>query len=160
MKPTTPAFSPKAFVLMFVGALVLATGAAFWSGIFSKDLGSDSSTKLLPKGVKAANLDEVRLVVEKTLKKETKDLAVLLDVRPKKVHLAGHIPGSLSLPVEELTKAMEELGLNQKTPYILYCDGGDCNASISAAKALHAFGFKNLKVFEGGYEAWQNRSNP
>ncbi|MBL8992528.1 MAG: rhodanese-like domain-containing protein [Spirochaetia bacterium] len=147
MKNTTPHFHWKAFFLMLAASLVAATVTALWSGIFSKELVTTPSGVILPKGVSLASLAEVKAASENKG-------AVLLDVRPKLAYKAGHIPNALSLPVEELTRALEELNLNEGKTYILYCDGGECYASISAAKALSAFGFKHLKVYKEGYEGW------
>lgn len=132
---------------MLVASLVAATVTALWSGIFSKDLVTTPSGVILPKGVSLATFAEVKAASEN-------QGAVLLDVRPKFAYQAGHIPTALSLPVEELTQALEELRLNENKTYIVYCDGGECFASITAAKALSAFGFKHLKIYKEGYEGW------
>lgn len=148
MKNKAPLFHWKIFSLMLAASFVVAVVTALWSGIFSKDLVTTPSGVILPKGVTLATLAEVKAASENKG-------AVLLDVRPKLAFKAGHIPNALSLPVEELTRALEELGLKEDKTYILYCDGGECYASISASKALSAFGFKHLKVFKEGYEGWQ-----
>lgn len=133
---------------MLAASVVVGVVTALWSGIFSKELVTTSSGVILPKGVSLATFDEVKAASENKG-------AVLLDVRPKFAFKAGHIPNALSLPVEELTQALEELKLNENKTYIVYCDGGECYASITAAKALSAFGFKRLKIYKEGYEGWQ-----
>jgi rhodanese-related sulfurtransferase len=64
--------------------------------------------------------------------------ARLVDVRTPAEFAAGHIPGALNIPVQELEQRMGELE-PKHAPIVLYCRSG--NRSSSAARALKAAGY-------------------
>jgi rhodanese-related sulfurtransferase len=64
--------------------------------------------------------------------------ARLIDVRTPAEFAAGHIPGALNIPLQELEQRMGELEPKQ-APIVLYCRSG--NRSSSAARALKAAGY-------------------
>ena len=80
--------------------------------------------------------------------------AVLLDVRPREEYTAGHIPGALSLPYEELGSRLDELPKDKEI--ITYCRGPYCAAAIEAVRALRLQGFKASRMEEGVIE-WRSR---
>lgn len=67
--------------------------------------------------------------------------ARLVDVRTPGEHAAGHIDGSLNVPVQELAKRMAELGDKTK-PVVVYCASG--MRSSSAAGMLRRAGFVDV----------------
>lgn len=67
--------------------------------------------------------------------------AKLVDVRSKSEHDAGHIPGSLHVPLQELSGRLAELGDKQK-PVVVYCASG--MRSASAASVLKKSGFAEV----------------
>ena len=72
---------------------------------------------------------------------------IMLDVRRVDEFSAGHIPGAVNLPNEEIGN--EEISIlpdKEQTIYI-YCRSG--NRSKQAAKKLIAFGYKNIVEFGG-----------
>ncbi|MGB9893700.1 MAG: rhodanese-like domain-containing protein [Candidatus Saccharicenans sp.] len=92
---------------------------------------------------------------------ETEDLwsnqqAVIVDSRPAFEFKGGHIPGAISVPLEEVKKGNNSL--LEKIPrgrlLVIYCEGGDCLTSLNLAKILHDHGFPELRVFSGGWEEW------
>ena len=72
---------------------------------------------------------------------------ILLDVRRADEFAAGHIPGAVNLPNEQIGKAeIPSLPDKNQTIYI-YCRSG--NRSKQAADKLLALGYKNLIEFGG-----------
>lgn len=88
--------------------------------------------------------------------------AVFVDSRPTKEYSAGHILGAISFPEEEA----EKKGLEGRFPYafeqalVVYCHGGDCQQSLILAKILYDKGYRNLKIYQGGWEEWSGAGLP
>jgi rhodanese-related sulfurtransferase len=88
--------------------------------------------------------------------------AVVVDAREAPEFAAGHIPGALSLPFDDVA-AKPELLLPLKSagkPIIVYCDGGDCEVSKSLAANMLAEGIHRVLVFTGGFQEWQAAGQP
>lgn len=64
------------------------------------------------------------------------------------------IPGSRRVPLDRVGREAADLAAD--TPLVVYCSGPSCPQSTTAAEKLVALGFSNVRVFEGGLEAWKN----
>ncbi len=82
---------------------------------------------------------------------------LLLDARPNREYLAGHLPSALSLPVLELDTFLPQVLplLTPAQPLLVYCSGTSCDESLQLAKVLHGQGFTNVVLFNGGMVEWQ-----
>lgn len=69
---------------------------------------------------------------------EAEDI-VLLDVRPEFEFEAGHLPGALSIPLNQLEERLSEIPKTQKV--VAYCRGPYCALSADAARRLREFGW-------------------
>ena len=67
----------------------------------------------------------------------------LLDVRPTREYEAGHIPGAVSVPLEELKRSIAKLPKNREI--VAYCRGPLCVMSIEAVKLLRKRGFRAIR---------------
>ena len=76
---------------------------------------------------------------------------VLLDVRTAGERNAQHIRGSLHIPLQELTRRMDELNKYQQREIICYCRSG--NRSLTAAALLKKHGFTTANM-RGGIVEW------
>lgn len=76
--------------------------------------------------------------------------ARLVDVRSPGEHAAGHIEGSINVPVQELASRLGELGDKSK-PVVVYCASG--MRSASAASLLRRAGFAEVHDL-GGMARW------
>jgi len=72
---------------------------------------------------------------------------VLLDVRPAEEFAAGHLPGAVSIPHDELTKRLAELPRGKKI--VAYCRGPYCVFAADAVKRLRAHGFRASRSEDG-----------
>jgi rhodanese-related sulfurtransferase/DNA-binding transcriptional ArsR family regulator len=72
---------------------------------------------------------------------------VILDVRPREEYLAGHIPGALSVPLDELEAALSRLPKRREV--VAYCRGPYCVLAPEAVKRLRAKGFKARRLQDG-----------
>jgi hydroxyacylglutathione hydrolase len=81
---------------------------------------------------------------------------VVLDVRGEGEWKAGHLPGSVNLPVGDLEQRLNELPRGH--PLIVHCQSGS-RASI-AASVLRARGFTDVRLFPGGFAEWRSAGHP
>ena len=73
-----------------------------------------------------------------------------LDVRTVEEYEAGHIPGSVLIPLDELARRSGELPVGE--PILIYCRSG--NRSLDALNMLAGAGFMNLSSMDGGFNDW------
>jgi rhodanese-related sulfurtransferase/DNA-binding transcriptional ArsR family regulator len=72
---------------------------------------------------------------------------VVLDVRPRDEFAAGHIPGALSVPLEELDGALARLP--KRAEIVAYCRGPYCVLAPQAVERLRAKGYKARRLADG-----------
>ena len=82
---------------------------------------------------------------------------VVLDVRPESEFLAGHIPGALSAPLDELESVAE--GLPKRREVVAYCRGPYCVYADEAVRLLRARGFRANRLAVGVPE-WRRAGLP
>jgi rhodanese-related sulfurtransferase/DNA-binding MarR family transcriptional regulator len=75
---------------------------------------------------------------------------VLLDVRPAEEYAAGHIPGAISIPVDELADRIAELPADAEV--VAYCRGAYCVLAHDAVRLLGARGRKAVRLTDGMLE--------
>jgi rhodanese-related sulfurtransferase len=87
---------------------------------------------------------------------------IFLDARLEPDYKAGHIPKALNLPFEEFEQYYPKVEplLSRDKNIITYCDGTECEASLFLARLLRTKGFKNLKIFFGGWTEWNKAGLP
>ncbi len=74
------------------------------------------------------------------------DGAMLLDVRDKDEYGAGHIPGSINIPVKEIQNVIESIS-DLNTPVFVYClSGARASRAVQIMKTL---GYTNVKNIGG-----------
>jgi rhodanese-related sulfurtransferase len=72
---------------------------------------------------------------------------VLLDVRPLVEYRAGHLPGAVSIPLDELAGRIDELPAGRDI--VAYCRGPYCFLSVDAVRALRAAGRRAGRLGDG-----------
>ncbi|TCN28370.1 rhodanese-related sulfurtransferase [Kribbella orskensis] len=80
---------------------------------------------------------------------EAGDVTVV-DVRPGEEYAAGHIPGAVSIPVDELADRLAELPAG--TTIVAYCRGSYCVMAHEAVRTLTAGGRSAARLSEGMLE--------
>lgn len=76
--------------------------------------------------------------------------AILIDVREPDEHLAGHVPGSLHIPVGELPARLASVPSDRDI--IVACRSG--RRSAQAAELLRS-NYASVANLKGGLQAWQ-----
>jgi rhodanese-related sulfurtransferase len=77
--------------------------------------------------------------------------AVLIDTRPSNEYEHGHLPESISMPMDELPGRLDELP--QDRPIIAYCRGDYCLFADEAVALLRDKGFEAHRL-DGGWPEW------
>lgn len=82
---------------------------------------------------------------------------IFLDARLPADFNAGHIKGAINFPYEEFEQYAPQVVPKLRTDeeIITYCDGGECEASLLLSRELKDLGYRNVKVFFGGWAEWQ-----
>lgn len=88
--------------------------------------------------------------------------AVFLDARAAGLFRQGHVPRARSLPEDGDGRPLpsDVAGRPRESPFVVYCEGGDCHSSLALAKRLHGEGFRDVRVFSGGWEEWRAAGLP
>ena len=76
--------------------------------------------------------------------------ALIVDVRTPEEFADGHYPGAINIPHDTILQGLEQLGVTEETPVILYCRSG--NRSGQAEQVLQEKGFTEARN-AGGLEA-------
>ncbi len=80
-----------------------------------------------------------------------KDEVFLIDVRPTLEYEHGHLPGAVSMPVDELPQRLGELPDDKII--VAYCRGSYCLFADAAVAFLREKGYEANRM-EGGWEEW------
>jgi rhodanese-related sulfurtransferase len=80
---------------------------------------------------------------------------VVLEALPRKYFDAGHIPTARAFPLEDLDRLAPRLAGDQQALIVVYCASATCANSHQAAERLQGLGYKNVAVYSGGKQDWQ-----
>jgi len=81
---------------------------------------------------------------------------VLIDSRPAGRYVQGHLPGAVSIPLNELEKEGEKLlPADRAKTLVFYCGGLSCMLSPKSAAIAVKLGFKDVRMFPEGEPGWK-----
>jgi rhodanese-related sulfurtransferase len=78
---------------------------------------------------------------------------VVIDVRTAPEYEAGHIPGTMSVPLDELPDRIDELPADREI--VAYCRGSYCVLSAEAVALLRNNG-RSARRLDGGLPQWES----
>ncbi len=84
------------------------------------------------------------------LRRLAADEVVVIDVRPPVEYAAGHLRGSLNLPLDELTTRLDEIPRGREV--VAYCRGRYCVLAHDAVRTLAAHGVRARRAVDGALE--------
>ena len=82
-------------------------------------------------------------------------VVTLIDVRPGEEFAAGHIPGAVNIPLDELPRRLGELPADRTV--IAYCRGPYCVFAFEAVATLRAQGYDARRLADGYPQWWAAR---
>lgn len=147
---------PVLAVALFPGSLALAwilvSGAIPGAG--SEHSLSDSSGNDVVPGAGATVggcSDITAYELKERLDDESDEGFIMLDIRAEAAYDAGHIPGAINIPLNELGYRL--FTLDRTKDIIVYCNLGLPRSTI-ACQVLVNSGFKDVYKLTGGMSAW------
>jgi rhodanese-related sulfurtransferase len=81
---------------------------------------------------------------------------VVIDVRSEVEHAAGHVVGSLNIPLSHIDERLAEIPAGR--PLVVHCEGG--YRSAIAASLLQKLGRPDVHDLVGGFKAWSAAKLP
>jgi rhodanese-related sulfurtransferase len=94
--------------------------------------------------------DTDQLTRQELLDRVRAGTATVIDVRPAEEYAAGHIPGALSLPLDELQARLAELP--DGAEIVAYCRGANCVLAHDAVRLLATRGRAARRLTDGMLE--------
>ena len=82
---------------------------------------------------------------------------MVIDVRPAAEYEAGHIPGAINIPVDELPQHLESLPRGQEI--VAFCRGPYCMLAFDAVARLREAGYQARRL-EDGFPEWKAENRP
>ena len=79
---------------------------------------------------------------------------IVVDLRPTLEAEKGHLPGAISNPITEVSRAYDRFPKDKRAPMVLYSN--DTESAIQAFEFISIWGgFTNIAVLQGGLPEWQ-----
>ena len=101
--------------------------------------------------------DAQPVALDELLKRARSKRVVILDTRPAREYLAGHIAGAISVPVDDLHRRLKELPRGKH--YVAYCRGPYCIYADRAVDILRANGRRAQRLI-AGFPEWRSAGFP
>ncbi len=79
-----------------------------------------------------------------------KENAVVIDVREADEVSGKSFPGSINIPINELTNKIKEIVSDRNQPILVYCSTG--SRSIFACQILADYGYNRVYNLYGGFQ--------
>lgn len=132
----------------------------------------DTVTRKETQEIVSANNNEFPEIIKSTdegfkfinynqLKKYLNDPSFLIiDARNDIDYANGHIDKAINIDayLTDQTEYFKQITMLPRDKIlIIYCSGGNCDASEKLAKDILSFGFKNVLVYHGGWEEWKSK---
>ena len=83
---------------------------------------------------------------------------VVLDVRTSEEFSAGHIPGAINIPHDQLADRLADLPASRDQPVVVYCRSG--RRAALAEDVLRRNGFTQVRHLEGDMPGWEAAARP
>jgi rhodanese-related sulfurtransferase len=86
--------------------------------------------------------------------------ALFVDARSAQEFAAGHIPGAINIPPDQVRggrnpEALARFAHMREKQVIVYCGGGACDASKEVAQELFGRSFLYMAVYTSGMQGWR-----
>ncbi len=147
---------------LLIALLAAAVGLAVNSQLLWRVL-SGRTLNAVPATVDGPAETTLPLPVELAEVRELQGSTTLfIDARSRTAFAEGHLPAARSLPRGEEVAGVGALQAEVplSTPLIVYCSGYDCNDSFVLAEGLIAAGYRQVRIFEGGFPEWRDAGLP
>ncbi len=83
---------------------------------------------------------------------------LILDVRTPEEFAAGHVPGAVNIPHDQVAERYMEVTFNPAEEIVVYCRSG--KRAGAAAEVLGELGFTGVADLDGHWLAWSSAGLP
>ncbi len=83
-----------------------------------------------------------------------------IDARESQFFAQGHVERAMNMTADQVIPNAAELVRYRPGPIVVYCSGGDCDASHHVATRLQTLGFTKIHIMIDGYPGWKEKSFP
>lgn len=83
-----------------------------------------------------------------------------IDAREKADFEEGHVPGAWNITSDQVMGRAPDLVAFRDEQVVVYCSGGNCDASENVAKVLQQLGFTKIHIMKDGFPAWKLAGKP
>jgi len=97
------------------------------------------------------------LPARELLDRAREGLVTVIDVRPAEEYAAGHLPGAINIPLDQLEARLADLPQNAEV--VAYCRGPYCVLAWEAVARLRGEGYRARRR-EAGYPEWKHAGLP
>jgi rhodanese-related sulfurtransferase len=91
---------------------------------------------------------------------ERGDDFVLVDALGPISYAGAHLPGAINIPPKSCDDLAGRRIPTLDTEVVVYCAGPDCESSVEVAERLVELGYRNVRHFSGGKQAWRDAGLP
>lgn len=86
---------------------------------------------------------------------------ILFDARTAEDFRKSRISGARNIPGQEVEDHFQDIAeLPRDTLVIIYCNNPDCHLGRMLAEFMNALDFKNIVLFDEGWDGWLNAKEP
>ncbi len=97
--------------------------------------------------------DQGGLTADAVFKHLSAGTATFVDAREPHEYEESHLRGSIHLPSSSVYANIDAvMSLPPEGLVIVYCTGGQCEASHTVQRAMEEYGFTNVQIYEKGWE--------
>jgi rhodanese-related sulfurtransferase len=93
-------------------------------------------------------------------KMERNDPFVLVDALGPISYAGAHLPGAINLTPSTVDERAQRRIPDPDMEVVVYCAGPDCDSSVEVAQRLLELGYRKVRHFSGGKEAWREAGLP
>ncbi|MCX6133486.1 MAG: rhodanese-like domain-containing protein [Ignavibacteriales bacterium] len=141
-------------LILVAGALGLIYTSATQKGLFARGPRSKPALRADVPAPSMISRDEARSLFES-------GAATFIDTRHNFDYDLGHIKGAINVPLKDYDLKKAALSEIPKARILIaYCDGAECNSSIELSVKLMKDGYRNVKIFFGGWREWVDAKLP
>jgi rhodanese-related sulfurtransferase len=121
---------------------------------------SEAPDLTIPKGIVPNHIADIKTLTAESFINlaTTMPNLIIIDARIKEDRRQGYIESSISLP--DIDTNCSELGKiipSKMTPVMFYCNGINCERSVTSVKIAKSCQYKNIYWFKGGFEEWKEK---
>ncbi len=80
---------------------------------------------------------------------------ILIDLRPKSQVEQGHMPKAIALPDAGIEALKDQFPKFKNAAVVLYNENGDTAQAQDAYNKITDWGYKNVTILTGGFQAWE-----